>query len=964
MTALRTACVASLLAMALLPASPQLLDPGSRLSRLETHSFDIYFPASLEPEARRLSGIAEGVLDAEVGRVGPRPSGRIPVLLADAFREQNGYFTVFPSTRIVLEIAPGMVDDELSSSVDPLRDLFAHELAHALSLSTRPPLFELGRFLFGDPVAPAFWLGPRLLAEGTAIAAESGGPGEGRGRTADPLSAAPILQELVENRRPGFWEASGAGGAWPFGSSPYAAGGPFASWLEQRYGEAALAKLWVEISRFRPLGNFLFVKGAFTVAFGENLDTLWKEYLDAMTPSEPLVVGPHLLGDTAPGAITAMAAGRGLTLWADAGEGAVFALGEGETKPRRLFDADGHVNRLDLSPDGNFLLLSTVVLDLDGRYRNVAMVWDLQAKHFTARKVFGIREAAWAGEAGPEGSGDLIGIAARGIATDLVRAKGDTLETILRGGPRRSFGSPVALGEGSSGEGGIAFSVREEGKSFIARTLDGKVEMLAPSVPLQRLRFLGGGGERLVAAYAAPKSLYRLVIVEAATSPAPRILFQKTELSGSVFRPAFRSSPGSPPALSYVSGLSDGQRPADYPFDAKALALETASASWVPLDPSFATDTGETTRAATTDATTDSGAALPQAQPAPTLPLAFSLYRSPYLSSDLASAGLLVQGMDIGETLDWTAQTGWNWEVGGVDAALTASLALPPWNLALGANDGFVAGLGAGSWWRSSSASLSLSRYFPGFPIRKGIGGSLTIAAGALAPASVGAPYASGYVVESLGGRASVLFTDSHESAFAPFEERGYQAGLSADMEASPQTRAAFAAEARLEGWLPFAGLHARLDAEASPAGLLIGPGGRSYADGNPTILAATTPTWSLFAGNGLAGPWYARTELSFRPLDIEIGRGFRPLGIEARRIILTAGARGGALGDYGTGGAWTSGPLLLASTYANLAFEFSPLIGIYSSVSFSASVEFEWTPLSNLAATPWRLAFLLGSGH
>ncbi len=958
MTALRTACVASLLAMALLPASPQLLEPGSRLSLIETPSFDIYFPASLAPEARRLSGLAEGVLDAEVGRVGPRPTGRIPVLLADAFREQNGYFTVFPSTRIVLEIAPGMVDDELSSSVDPLRDLFAHELAHALSLSTRPPLFELGRFLFGDPVAPAFWLGPRLLAEGTAIVAESGSPGEGRGRTADPLSAAPILQELVENRRPGFWEASGAGGAWPFGSSPYAAGGPFASWLEQRYGEAALAKLWVEISRFRPLDDFFFVKGAFTVAFGENLDSLWKKYLDAMTPTEAIVVGPRLLGEVPPGAITAMTAGGGLTLWADAGEGAVFALAEGQTKARRLFDADGHVNRLDLSPDGKFLLLSTVVLGNDGRYRDVAMVRDLGAGSFTARRVFGIREAAWAGEVGPGGSGDLVGIAARGIVTDLVRVKGGAIETILQGGPRRSFGSPVALGGGLNGEGtsngvDIAFSVREEGKSFIARTADGKVEMLAPSVPLQRLRFLGGGGDRLVAAYAAPKSLYRLVIVEAATSSAPRILFQKTELSGSVFRPAFRSSPGSPPALSYVAGLSDGQRPADYPFDNKTLALETASASWVPLDPSFAADRGgETAGAVTTSAP-------PVAQPAPPLPLALSLYRSPYLSSDLASAGLLVQGMDIGETLDWTAQAGWNWEVGGADAALTASLALPPWNLAFGASDGFVAGLGAGAWWRSSSASLSLSRYFPGFPIRKGIGGSMTLAGGALAPANSGAPYASGYVVESLGGRASILLTDSHASAFAPFEERGYQAGLSADTEASTQKSAAFAAEARLEGWLPFAGLHARLDAEASPAGLLIGPGGRSYADGNPTILAATTPTWSLFAGQGLAGPWYARTDLSFRPFDIEIGRGFRPLGIEARRIILTAGARGGAIGDAGA-----SAPTLLTSTYAKLALEFSPLIGIYSSVSFSASAEFEWTPLSNLAATPWRLAFLLGSAH
>ena len=1029
MTVLRTACLASLLAMALIPSSAQLLAPGSSLSLIETHSFSIYYPKDLESEAQRLALFAEDLLNAEVGRVGPRPSERLPVLLSDFSTQQNGYFTVYPSARIVLEIAPGLVDDELSSAADPLRDLFAHELAHALSLSTRSPLMAFGRAIFGDPVAPDFWLSPRILAEGTAIAAESGAIGEGRGRTADPLSAAPLIQDLVENRRPGFWEATGASGAWPFGSSPYAFGGPFASWLEERYGPGSLAKLWDEIGRFRPLEDMWFVKGAFSAAYGTNLDALWNEYLDAMTPRRPLVVGPRILGGAGPGAITALTAGsrngRGFTVWADAAREGVYSLADGEGHPRRLFDADGQVNRLDLSSDGDFLLLSTTIIDQDGRPRNLVMVRDLRSNRFTARRVFGLREAAWAGDAGPDGSGDLVGIAERGMYTDVARTRGTTILTLLHGGPGRSFGSPVMLANrgGAQPSGGVdlAFTVREEGRSFIARLKDGRVEMFLPSVKLDRIRFLagggpggggaggggagggtgdggaggsgggggpggggGGGGDRLVAAYAAPDSLYRLFIIDSASSDAPLLSFQKTELSGGVFHPAFRSKPGASLAISYVAGLSDGQRPADFPFDVAALAPQRVAASWVALDPSFETDenaapgvAGATAAGATTAGAANAAGAAPAAKggaaprPAPPLPLALDLFRSPYLSSDLGTAGLSVEGMDLTETLTWNAQAGWNWAAGAVDATGQASIALPPWTIGIGVADSSVAGSQAGSWWRSSSANCTLSRFFPTFPSSRGLGASVAVAAGAIAPSSSGNPYSRANASSGLGSRASILWTDNRQSEFPPFERRGLAAAFSIDGETGTGSGAAFAAEASADGWLPLAGLHARLDAEASPAGLYLGPDGRDYSNGSPSLLTATAPAWPLFSGFGLGGPWYARTELSFRLFDLEIGRGIRPLGIEARRIITIAGIRGGALGlaPVGTSGpgAWTDGATFLSSFFADLSFEFTPLLGIYSSTGFSAAVEFEWTalaPSSIAAAAPWRLAFLVGAGH
>jgi len=957
MTKLRLACLASIFALAIFPAAPQLLAPGSRLFLVETSSFSIYYPESLEAEARRLAGFADEVLDQEIGRVGPRPTHRLTVLLADRFAEQNGYYTSYPSDRIVLEIAPGLIDDEMASSADPLRGIFAHELAHDLSLSTRGPLFKVGAALFGDPVAPAFWLGPRLLAEGTAIAAESGAPGEGHGRTADPLSMAPLVQDLVENRRPDFWQATGAYGIWPFGESPYSFGGPFAAWLERRYGDEALAKIWREIAAIRPPEDPLFVKGAFTKAFGGDLDRLWKEYLDEMTPKRPLVVATRFLPGTRSGSIVASTAGKsggkGVTFWADASEGSVFEWADGDRRPRRLFEADSTIDRLDLSADGRYLLVSAVVEGPDGVGLDMVLVRDLAKNVFTKRRIVGVREAAWDGDAGPDGSGDIVGIAARGIETDLVRVRDGKLDVLLRGGPTRLYGSPVAL-DGDA----VAFIARDAGRALLVKLDEGLAQVLVSSVPLDGLRFLSGGGERLAAAYADPGDLYRLVLVDAAATNAPLVSIQEVELSGGMEYPAFRSSPEQPPALSYIASMADGQRPADFPFDIPAVAPHDSAASWVALDPSFSSLARDASQGADTRA--------PLGKPAPPLPLALSIFRAPYVSSSLDAAGLFVEGTDLTDTLDWTAEAGWNWGASASDFGATAALNLGPWVLGAQASDRFVQGNGAGIWWRSSNVNFSLSRFFASFPSNRGLQVGAQLAGGAAATVPPGSPWSGSLSSTGLAARSSLDWTDTSESAFPPFDQRGYDAGAAADVETRSGSGTVVSASADADFWIPVAGIHARLDAEASPFGLTVGPGGRFFADGSPSILAATAADWPIFSGLGLAGPWYSRVELSARLFDIEIGSTVRPLFIEARRLFATAGLRYGAIGgNFGQPGADEyAGISLLSSYFADISFEFSPLVGIFSSEGLAAGVELEWTPLAIAGGQSWQLGFLVGSGH
>ncbi|MEI6874348.1 MAG: hypothetical protein WCL50_04365 [Spirochaetota bacterium] len=945
MQRLKPLALAGLLLLVMLPALAQLIGAGRSLELIETASFSIYYPRELSGEAMRLASFAEELLDAEVGRFGARPEKRLPVLLTDQFPETNGSYTPLPSDRIVLEIAPFLLNDETASIADQLRGVFAHELAHALSLSTRPPLLSFAATIFGDPVQAALLTGPPLLSEGTAICAESSDRAGGLGRAWDPLAASPIRQSLAENRNIGFWEATSASGLYPFGASAYTWGGPFAAWLEERYGTGALERLYRELGALRFPEDGLW-KGAFSKAFGRDLDPLWKDFLDSMRIQRPLVTATKpLVGK--PGYITALTAGRieGIlsTVWADSSEGAVLALRQGDSQPRRLFEADGHVNRLDLSSDGRFLLVSTAS-SVDGFTRLVAKVWDLRKSRFTGNSYFDLREAAWAGEVGDEGEGRVVGIAISGMKTDLVEVDGASRRVILRGGPTRSYGGPVVLADGM-----VYTLALEKGRSLLVRIGGDRLRVLATNLPLERLRFLSGRGRDLTFGFSSGDGFYRLALLREVGTAGQRLSLQEMELSGGVQRASLRSDPGENPEVSYLAAFSDGEYPADYPFALPALALRDTGSSWIALDDSFGDPKVEVLPLTASSFS-----------PAPPLPLALSTFRYPVVSTDLGSAGLEVEGADISGRFSWAAVAEYAWMAGAANLGASLGLALAPWNLDIAASDRFskVSEMG---FFRQTRADLQVSRFFPGFPSRRGLLMDLLLSGGGLAQAPSGAPYGYPYLSLNLGTRASATWKDSHAAVFAPFEKRGFEAGLALDTEWRPGKEGVpgFASEALLDAWLPVAGLHLRVEAAASVDGSLgLGPSGRKWRDGGPSILDPGIGTWTAYAGLGAIADWYGRADFEFRLADLEIMRRVHFLGLYARRAILSCGIRGGGFGDFG------SAPLGLASMHGDLAIEFTPLLGLATRGSLAAEVDVDYALNPDLAPQPWHISFSLGTGH
>jgi hypothetical protein len=100
--ALRLSLLAAALALsAARPAAAQI--PASASWRtLDTPHFRVYFPAELEPLARRAAAYAEDAREQLAGALIQPPAGRIDLVVADNVDYSNGYATPFPRNRVVI----------------------------------------------------------------------------------------------------------------------------------------------------------------------------------------------------------------------------------------------------------------------------------------------------------------------------------------------------------------------------------------------------------------------------------------------------------------------------------------------------------------------------------------------------------------------------------------------------------------------------------------------------------------------------------------------------------------------------------------------------------------------------------------------------------------------------------------------------------------------------------------------
>jgi hypothetical protein len=279
------------------------------LQTVVTPHFRVLHPARLEPFARRVAAAAEFVRAEVVGTVGNDP-GLTYILVNDETDDFNGYALPGPYPFVRVYATFPEPTDIGAQWQDAFVALVGHEFTHVAHLSTRDPVRETLRGVFGPvPGVLEARVPPAWFVEGYAVYLESKLTTGGRVR--DSLTRTLRRAVALGGKFPSLSDAGiGTLEVYPFGNTRYVFGAGFVAWLVARYGEDGLR---AAIARYNAAITF---ESAWAATHGVSLETLWAQW--AAQETEAARAEAQALRATGLESGTLLHAGSGAPAWRDA----------------------------------------------------------------------------------------------------------------------------------------------------------------------------------------------------------------------------------------------------------------------------------------------------------------------------------------------------------------------------------------------------------------------------------------------------------------------------------------------------------------------------------------------------------------------------------------------------------------------------------------------------------------------
>ncbi|RMD99466.1 MAG: hypothetical protein D6812_11590, partial [Deltaproteobacteria bacterium] len=382
-------------------------DPALSWHTIETPHFSIHYPDGLAEIAGRVAEVAEEVHARLTGTIKWTPRGKTQIVVLDRTDEANGSATIFPYRTIRIFVAPPTEKSALDAYDDWLRTLLLHEYTHILHLDTVHGLPRIIRYLFGNVITPN-GAQPQWMIEGFATYEETVESTGGRGRAT--FARMMLRMAALEGKFPPIDRAAGGYRGWPAGAIPYIFGAAFHHDLAERFGAERVADLYQAYAgRLIPY----FIESNARAILGVRLVDLWEEWTQALRV-ESLETKARI---EAEGRIEGERRTHfGFVVHAPCfsadGSGLFFATRDFDGPPRlRELDLESgrittlgediSTESLDLSPDGDFLVLSQIK-----PYRRFYRFHDLYLFDLAEHKLTRLTEGArvWDADLHPDGT--------------------------------------------------------------------------------------------------------------------------------------------------------------------------------------------------------------------------------------------------------------------------------------------------------------------------------------------------------------------------------------------------------------------------------------------------------------------------------------------------------------------------------------------------------------------------------
>lgn len=382
-------------------AASGLLAGEKDLKVVETKYFDIIYPARCEKIAAILYNNADRIFAEVTDFMCTSVEFRLPVVITPAVDQLNAFFSPVPYNHIVLYDTTVNGSENFAVFGEQFLNVFKHELTHAVTFNMKNSFWKGVGTVFGDVIDVGYLGISTGLAEGATLSSESS---LGEGRLNDSYSTHSVKQSKIEGKFPKSSDVLGATTKTNV-NHPYNFNGPFAKFLQDKYGMEAYSKYWYYIVNAQRLN-------AFKSAFGVSKETAWilfeESYEVPDIPSNP--VASDLVQDffekdlkeyskyNDEGSFySSLTNSETRIAWIDKTCGKIYSvekhnLNDNEIKPNKILQMNG-VYSINLSNDGNYLAISTFSNNKSNTKAYVSIL-NLQTKQLYKIKEQGLRDGS------------------------------------------------------------------------------------------------------------------------------------------------------------------------------------------------------------------------------------------------------------------------------------------------------------------------------------------------------------------------------------------------------------------------------------------------------------------------------------------------------------------------------------------------------------------------------------------
>ncbi len=527
-----------------------LYDPGRKMSIISTKYFDIIFSKESEGTAVYLAGISDSIYERLNGLLVSKHKEKITVVITSDVQTENGLTTLLPYTEIIL--LDYHIDTAWANEKEYFKDVFTHELTHAISLNIRSGEFEKLSGIFGNYMAPNLTM-PEFMIEGVAVSFESL---EGNGRVNEPAVQEQIKQDIIENRFKNLSQASGPYDLYPFGNVYYYYGGLFNHYIQDKYGITNYNELWI-----RNGGDFPYTFPAvFKYIYGSSLFSEWNLFRDYLRPFYYIFNNTNILFPASSQvklSIRTPGLSKNRIYFCDDFDHDIKYFDPDNKNYGEILDFPGDVS---VSEDGKFLLI-TANTARDGVIKNFTRIYDIEERKFVENsykyKIVGSVDMNPIGDAcffetGDENEKYIVAIRANGHKSDLVliKADGSKPETLLYGNESVSYRTPVQLNGNE-----ITYIISDNGNKKIGIYNIKTKEAFVLDIPFIHINSVSACEGRILFNYNDDYSFYKLGIID-----GTNMLIETNNISGGVFNPMLKGE-----NIYYTGKFSESDKLMKYP---------------------------------------------------------------------------------------------------------------------------------------------------------------------------------------------------------------------------------------------------------------------------------------------------------------------------------------------------------------------------------------------------------------